>query len=84
VIHYLSIIESVKRDRVGFLVREDVAGDAFVVISKFIDSVLVFCDVCGVEVVSMSRVIRAKERDGVTWITTGWGKRCASLELTRK
>ena len=50
-IHYVGIIESVKRDRVGFFVREDVAGGAFVVISKTGDSVLHFCSVCGVEVV---------------------------------
>ena len=80
----MTVIESVKRDRVGFLVGEDVAGGTLGVISKFGDSVLHFCSVCRVEVVDLSRAVRTQERNSLTRVTTGLGGPCACLVLTRK
>jgi len=50
-IHYVGVIESVKRDRVRFLVGVDVTSGAFGAVSKTGDCALQFCSVCGVEVV---------------------------------
>ena len=77
---YLTIVESVKRDCVGFLVREDIAGGAFVVIPKVGDGILGFCSICCIEVVDLCWTIRSQERYGVTRITTGLGGTCACLQ----
>ena len=79
-VHYLGIVESVKRDCVGFLVRENIAGGAFVVIPKLGDGILEFCSICCIEVVDFCWVIRSEERYGMTRIATSLRGTCACLE----
>ena len=65
----------------GLLVSEDIAGGAFIVISKMSNSVLQFRSVSRVEVVDLSWAVRSQERDGVTRVTTSFGRSCTSLEF---
>ena len=81
VVSYCTIVESVKRDCVGLLVGEDIAGGAFIVISKMGDSVPHFCSVCRVEVVDLSWAVGSQERYGVTRITASFSRTCACLEV---
>ena len=64
----------------GLLVSEDIAGDAFVVISKMSDSVLHFRSASRVEVVDLSWAERSQERDGATRVTTNLGGSCMCLK----
>ena len=80
-IAYVTVIEPVKRDRVGLLVGEDVSGGAFIAISKFRDGVLQFCGICRVEMIDYCWVICSKKRDSVTRITTCLGGPCACLRV---
>ena len=63
----------------GLLVSEDIAGGAFIVISKTSNSVLQFRSVSRVEVVDLSWAVRPEERDGVTRVTTNLGGSCTCL-----
>ena len=55
----------------GLLVGEDVAGGAFIVISKMSNSVLQFCSVSRVEVADLPWAVCSRERDSVTRVSTG-------------
>ena len=64
----------------GLLVSEDIAGGAFVSISKVSNSVLQFRSVSRVEMVDLSWAVRSQERDGMTRVTTSFGGACTCLE----
>ena len=70
----------------GFLVREDVASGAFVMVSKcFPLRELCISSVGRVEAVNLCGAIRTPERDKLTdRIAAGWGGPSACLESTRK
>ena len=61
-------------------ISEDIAGGAFIVISKMSNSVLQFRSVSRVEVVDLSWAVRSQERDGVTRVSTSLGGTCTSLK----
>ena len=72
-IAYITVIEPIKRDRVGLLVGEYIACGAFIAISKYGDSILQFCGACRVEMIDYCWVIRSKKRDSLARITTCLG-----------
>ena len=79
-IAYFTIVQSVKRDGLGLLDSEDIAGGAFIAVSEMSNSVLQFRSASGVEVVDLSWTVRSQERDGVTRVTASFGGTCTSLE----
>ena len=64
----------------GLFVTEDIAGGAFIFISKMSNSVLQFCSVSRVEVVDLPWAVCSQERDGVTRVTASLGGTCTRLE----
>ena len=68
----------------GLLVSEDIAGGAFIVVSKMSNSVLQFRSVSRVEVVDLFWAVCSQERDGVTRVTTSLGGTCTSLKSVIK
>ena len=66
------------------LASEDIAGSAFIVISKLSNSVLKFCSVSRVEVVDLPWLKCSQERDGVTRVAASFGGACTFLESVIK